>query len=30
VDDVLTKEDDRHSKAMNALREGALTAGAPK
>jgi hypothetical protein len=30
VDGLLTKEDDRHSKAMNALREGALTAGSSK
>ena len=30
VDELLTLEDDRHSKAMNALREGALSAGAGK
>lgn len=30
VDELLTLEDDRHSKAMNSLREGALSAGAAK
>ncbi len=30
VDELLTKEDDRHSKAMNTLREGSLTTGAGK
>lgn len=30
VDELLTAEDDRHSKAMNSLREGALSAGAAK
>jgi hypothetical protein len=27
VDELLTKEDERHASAMNALREGALPAG---
>jgi hypothetical protein len=30
VDELLTLEDDRHSKAMNSLREGALSVGAGK
>jgi bacterioferritin (cytochrome b1) len=30
VDQLLTKEDERHSTAMNALREGALSAGTNK
>jgi hypothetical protein len=30
VDELLTAEDDRHSKAMNSLREGALSAGGAK
>jgi hypothetical protein len=30
VDELLTQEDDRHSKAMNSLREGALSVGAGK
>jgi hypothetical protein len=30
VDELLTAEDDRHSKAMNSLREGSLSAGGAK
>ena len=30
VDELLTQEDDRHSKTMNSLREGALSVGAGK